>query len=391
MTHWHASRGRTARDGPAASDAELIELIYAAVLGETGWQSFLDRLSTSLPGGKSSLFYYDPTRNRGASSLSSGIDDDQVESFAQHYSSINPLTANAATLPIGRGIMAERVCPRETFRRSEFYNDYFRPMGVQSAIGLTLMRDNGYCFFLTGLTAEADGDESVVHEECFGRLHPHLRRAFDFYRTTGTDPQTGGQSLLDAAGCGVVVCAEDMRATKVSRTAERLIDEGCGVEISLAGRVRLKDEALNGRLRRMVDRFAPRGQVASARTCRHRLTLITMEAEGFAAFARGPSVAILIEPLAQEAGIDLAALAQHYRLTRAERRALSGLLEGMRAEDVAQAANLSRETVRSQIKSLYAKLEVSSQVELIALVGFRPGNGTRGPLRPWSRQAPDSA
>jgi DNA-binding CsgD family transcriptional regulator len=62
-------------------------------------------------------------------------------------------------------------------------------------------------------------------------------------------------------------------------------------------------------------------------------------------------------------------------LTPSERMVLSALAQGQRAETIAATAFLSKSTVRSQIRSMLAKLNVKSQLEAVALawpVGWFP-------------------
>jgi DNA-binding NarL/FixJ family response regulator len=69
------------------------------------------------------------------------------------------------------------------------------------------------------------------------------------------------------------------------------------------------------------------------------------------------------------------ALAPFETLTPRERAVLSALAQGQRAETIAAAAVVSSATVRSQIRSVLAKLGVNSQLEAVALawaVGWFP-------------------
>ena len=61
------------------------------------------------------------------------------------------------------------------------------------------------------------------------------------------------------------------------------------------------------------------------------------------------------------------ALAPFKSLTSREQAVLAGLAQGRRAEMIAAAAFLSEATVRSQIRSVLAKLGVNSQLEAVAL------------------------
>ncbi len=74
----------------------------------------------------------------------------------------------------------------------------------------------------------------------------------------------------------------------------------------------------------------------------------------------GQAMAILsVEPLQASAQV-------LGRLTTAEAEVAAALLAGGRATEIACRRNVSVETVRSQIKSIYAKFDVRGHVELIA-------------------------
>ena len=60
------------------SDGELIDLIYAALLGEAAWQDFVGRLATAMPEGRTVLFFHDARKFRGSYSLTAGFDDAAV-------------------------------------------------------------------------------------------------------------------------------------------------------------------------------------------------------------------------------------------------------------------------------------------------------------------------
>lgn len=65
------------------------------------------------------------------------------------------------------------------------------------------------------------------------------------------------------------------------------------------------------------------------------------------------------------------------KLSRREREVLELLADGYRAAAIADHFVVSLTTVRTQIRAVLAKLEVSSQLEAVALVGRRPGGGRK--------------
>jgi DNA-binding NarL/FixJ family response regulator len=66
------------------------------------------------------------------------------------------------------------------------------------------------------------------------------------------------------------------------------------------------------------------------------------------------------------------------RLSRREREVLELLAEGRRAAAIAERLVVSMPTVRTQIRSILTKLEVSSQLEAVALLRQQPDSGRGG-------------
>src|SRR5215470_9294779 len=99
-------------------DDAFVDLIYAALLGERSWLDFLNRLSKTLPGGGSALFFHDANRGKGAFSLSGGIEPSALDAYSRYFSTINPWMAKAAVRPIGRGVLSEQMLPRADFIRT---------------------------------------------------------------------------------------------------------------------------------------------------------------------------------------------------------------------------------------------------------------------------------
>src|SRR5690349_18991216 len=86
---------RVARAGETTD--ELIDLIYAILLGETSWQQFLDALAAGMPNGKTVMVMHGITNTgEGYVPLSAGFDERAIETYNAHYVDLNvwqpPLT-----------------------------------------------------------------------------------------------------------------------------------------------------------------------------------------------------------------------------------------------------------------------------------------------------------
>jgi DNA-binding CsgD family transcriptional regulator len=355
----------------APLDDSLIDLIYAALLGETTWIDFLAELSKSLPDGRSSLFYHDISKSKGSWELNFGLES-TVEAYARHYSRINPWMPKASVRKVGVGVVAEQMLPAADFKKTEFYNDFLRPLGGQSAVGVTILREGGRSFLLSTLTSRGDPDENRYAADRLTILAPHLRRAFHHFRVGSSQRHIAeiGSSLLDAIDVGFLVVGEGATIKTVSETATRLINNGTCLRVTPLGKIKVCSSEVDVLLQRMLDRAFEGGKVAHAVVNSVKLTFIRVSKDRFSAYFEGPTVVVLIEPVARTySGFDVIDLAKAYRLTEAETRALRGLVSGRTVNDIADQAMLSRETIRSQIKSLYAKTGVGGQIDLMRLVG----------------------
>jgi DNA-binding CsgD family transcriptional regulator len=59
------------------------------------------------------------------------------------------------------------------------------------------------------------------------------------------------------------------------------------------------------------------------------------------------------------------------RSCRAEARVAGGISSGQTVDDIAASLSLSRETIRTQLKAVFAKVGVSRQVDLVNLLAGR--------------------
>lgn len=357
------------------SDEKLIDLIYAAMLGEANWADFLRQLSNMLPGGKSTLFYHDVSLRQGAWELSDGFEADALDRYSSYYCSINPWMLKASVRKVGLGVVADKMLPAAELAKTEFYNDFLREQGCASAVGVTILREGGRSFLLSTLTSQADPEANMEAANRLTILAPHLRRAFGHLRYGLLHKQVGeiGALLSDALNVGLIVVDEDRRVKSASSEGQRILEAGSCIGTTVTGRLKLLSTDGERLLAQLTSRSYQGNKIVALTINSIRLSLIRVSKDSISSYFEGPTVIILLEsPSFQPATeLDLNYYQQAYGLKKSELRALSGLLESKSVDEIARAAELSRETIRSQIKSLYAKLGVRSERELLRLVHLR--------------------
>src|SRR5262245_41726964 len=119
----------------------VVEGIYDAAIDPSRWSEALNRLARPMNGG-ASLVMHDPLIAGGSCPVCSAWDRDSVARYHAYYASRNVWLNRIATRPVGKAEPAEFFLPRSDLLKTEWYNDFLRPQGVVSGIGVTVMRDS---------------------------------------------------------------------------------------------------------------------------------------------------------------------------------------------------------------------------------------------------------
>lgn len=367
------------------AESELVDLIYAALLGESGWQAFADRLAATLPGGRTTMFFHDVVRGNGRFALTAGFDPEDVARYDGYYASINPWMPKAAVRPIGLGVVADQMLARPALLRSEFHAGFLRPLGCESGVGLTVEREEGRLFLLSILTSEPDPARNMGAADLLTRLAPHLRRALRYYRNGPPRHAVTGASeaAFTVLGAGLLVVGENRRIASASELGQQMLAEERGIVADSRGRLRIADEAADAVLERMLDRLDEGCAIHDCLVRQAgnitRLVCIRIASEGLSTFLEGPSVMVIMEPAPRIGdGHRMDALIARYHLTRAEAEVLAGVVAGHTLDQLAASRGVGRETVRSQLKSIYEKTGVRRQAGLVRLILDRSNAGDQG-------------
>lgn len=348
---------------------QLIDLVYACLLGEAEWQHFLDRLSGVLPGGKSVFMFHDTLRNTGMFSLTSGIDQSIMRDYERHYSARNPWVKRVMSLPVGVGIVSDQMCDRDEFLKSEFYSDYLPQIDCRSCIGITVVREPERALMISTLTRNGDSMLNASGATVMTCLQPHLERAIGHYRALPVRSRSDQMSMLDAAGIGLLVVGAGMRMVSANSVAMELLLKGEVCSVTPMGRHTIRDADANIVLRQMLAMGSPilRHFTYYEKTGsgQAKVTLVRLNKDPVAEFFAGPTVAILIDVIGMEVGELAGNLLSRYGLTSAEGRLAQALDRGASVKEAAAAFGISEGTARQQLKAIFRKIGIVRQSELI--------------------------
>jgi DNA-binding CsgD family transcriptional regulator len=364
---------------PKRIAADLTSEIYACLLGSSGWQTFLDNLSRTLPNGKVSLFYHDVASRVGALTLHSQFEPERIAAYKEYYCRLNPWMEKANNRPLDLGVRAEQMLPRRELVRTEFYADFLRPQGLDSAVGVTVFRDHGCNFMLSILHGSPDEAKAQSAAMLLGTLAPHLRQAFTYYRRAGavTNASAIVGAASDALGVGIVTVGIDRRVRWANPGVHGLLDSGDPIGVDSRGRV----TASRPDVREALDQAfgaGLRGETAGKRTLdvpargdtrlHTRLTIVVPTLSPCEEYFAGPCVILLIEGSVARGVLTAERLRCTFSLTPAEARLACAIAAGATLADAAAGQGITRETARTQLKRIFVKMDVHRQAELVAKV-----------------------
>ncbi|MGJ0532385.1 MAG: helix-turn-helix transcriptional regulator [Methylocystis sp.] len=366
----------------------LIDLIYAAALGERPWQDFVDNLCPLLPNGKAFLFFHDAAARAGGFALSAGLEPNAARAYGDYYCRLNPWMQGASTRPLGRAVRADSMLPRQELMKTEFYSDFLRPLDVVSGVGVTISRDLRRNLMLSILSADADEDVFEEATRCVQALVPHLNRVLEWYRgdQMGAAALLNGKGLCEHLRAGMIGIGAHRKIQGVNDIATEILKRTPELSIDCTGRLHCVLPAVIDCIDVMLSSWTRELPALSPtsfllprekHTLPLRVTVLSPPSDRETAFFRGPECVLVLE----EAIADMSAAIQEFsalhQLTEAEAHNVAGLAEGQSLNDIADLSGKSVETVRKQIKHVFAKTGMSRQVDLVRNICFLAGTVLR--------------
>ncbi len=363
----------------------LLDALYHAPYEASGWQEFLSRM-VSLSGSRSARIL---VMNQDADEVFNGVqvntDASAHKAFVEHYVNLCPWRPGLATLPPGQfySSFLDGICDQKTFYRSEFFNDWARHLDIHHGASGTVWQHDGQTIQMFMQRTGGQGHFTRAETNAFNALAPHIRRALRLEAIMHQRKQQ--QEYLEQQGRFSAMLLVNVRGEVVyaSESAWQMVREETNIRIH-ARKLRLVEKAGQEKLNRLLsasfdgsNRHTPvtGGVVPVWRPGRTPLLMqvIPLHPDADSSLMPVPAhAAIYLVDGEAETQMDLDKLASLLDLTHAEARVASLVAQGEKPADIALSCGVSIHTVRSQIKSIFLKTDISSQAQLTRLVRALP-------------------
>lgn len=374
----------------------LIESIYDTVVFPERWNSVLQDLCVSASATSGFLFTATGGVDTQALWARHHIADELLRDYTLHYRNRDLWTNVAAAqgllshCAVWRG---EEIATEAELHRSAIFNDLLQHHGIGRLCAVTLADGGDLAALQPILSLYRPAGAPPFPDEAARLLHecaPHLQRAMRL-RTrlwASRDEEVAWSArVIDGLPMGVVLLDAAGRATTVNRAGQAMLDAQDGLRL-VQGRLQAQHASGGRRLAHVVEAALSAGRVGRTHRGKagdlwvprasgkppYQLTVLPLSheaAEGPCGNAGGGprirAVVYIVDPAAVAPGLG-ARLGGLFGLTPVEAALVADLLADLTPAEIGDRRGVAISTVRSQLRSIFAKTGTSRQSELMNLV-----------------------
>jgi DNA-binding CsgD family transcriptional regulator len=350
----------------------LVDQIYEAGIVPERWPGVLDGLARIADGEGAMIFAAAPGPSRWVASP--GIHD-RIERWTKSpYAAKNGRSERLIPNIENRFLTDLDRFTREELENEPFYTQILRPSGLGWCVGTSIRSPAGDTLVVSVEKAWDNGPVPRAAAEQLDQLRPHLARAGLLAGRLGLDRARTAVATLELIGLPAVAVTQTGRAIATNRG---FAASAPGVAIGARDQVMFKAAAAQTMFLEALTRpisLAQTGRSIPVAGTVESLPLIAhvlpLRLAGLDIFTGAVSI-LYLTPLARQSSPAPELLQALFDLTPAESRVASLLVGGSSVEAITSAQGVSSNTVRSQLKAVFAKTGVERQSELVSLLGQR--------------------
>jgi len=364
---------------------KLLGMLYAAPMQPELWNLFLAELSAAIGVTKAALISHNIAAEDHPILAYFGESVRESASVYENY--YYQFDEWSLRFPrnwcSGKIIRGDEFWPRDALLRSVFYNEFLRAFDTCEVAGVSVAATQTVFESLSVYRGPSEQEFSGEQLTPLEILAPHLRTAmYTRRKLLALESRIDDlENTLDRLTSALVMFDATGKAVFVNTTARQILDRSDGLSLK-NGRLTAQSTTENTRLREIEVRAiltsngktaANAGAMLVSRNTGRPLQLMASPLGSVTGTTPGKAVAVIFitDPDQRSAAPD-EVLRILFGLTRAESRLAISLLDGNSLSEAADLNRVGRETVRSQIKSIFQKTGTTRQGELIRLLAGIP-------------------
>lgn len=344
--------------------SELITLAYEGLDDPAAHQALAQGLTRVMSGSLADL----ELRNRNTlaheGALARMLPESAAAAYYAHYVALDPLAPKVVARPMGSIVESDTLMARSELERTAFYEEWMMPHEMTRFVAAAVPVSEDV--FLAAAVQRGDARGFVQAEvETFSHVVGHLERALRTrVERPGDDAPTDERALF--------VIDADGRLVRSNAAARAVLDAGRAATeargcLTIAGLV--DDMAITDVLTAVRVGAACARSTVAVRGAFRNLVHVWCDAPPAGPHGAAPCrVFVRLTPMTWSPPDAEPRIARALRLSAAEARIAVRLARGENLDEMADCLGVSPSTVRTQLKSIFAKTATGRQAELAALV-----------------------
>ncbi|PBB66394.1 hypothetical protein CK228_22875 [Mesorhizobium sp. WSM4312] len=354
----------------------IVDSLYEAAVVPEFWKEVLARFCLVVGVRAGALLTFDP--GGGVKTIYTdtyqGVFHDYLARGLQ-YPNVRP--HRALVLHPHKFVTDLDVCTQEELDRDALYREFYRPYGFGWTAGTAVVSPTKDIIAFDTARLATEGPFSTEEISRLDQYWPHFARAGLLAQRLGLQAAHSATEALQTVGLPAASLTAQGRVVSANAMFEALsprVRFGPFDKLSLADRKadRLLVSALAGLSasnQASVRSIAIPGSDGMPPLVGH---LVPVRRNAHDIFTRSAVLLVVTRVIAPDAPL-AEILTGLFDLTTAEARVARGIANGLSVEDMATKTEVSRETIRTQLKSVMAKTGTERQTELaLLLIGARP-------------------
>jgi DNA-binding CsgD family transcriptional regulator/PAS domain-containing protein len=352
----------------------LIEVVYDAALDERSWHVLAPQIARAFGSTSATLMVQEsgqPQILAMTENISSSMED-----YRQYFWEKDVWVQGGMKLGFAKVGSSQDLLADAEFEETEFYRDWCRHLDVFYVVGSVFRTCEDDVGVIGIHRPRAAGNYQEEDKARVARFLPHLQRALQIRKRLGHASQWQRLSLeaLSRTDTALILAAADGRIIFANPGAEALLRNGralCRQSGRLAAAMASDTARLLSLIRSASNmgeaRNEPGGVMAIRQANALPLTaLVAPFRSAFPGLASPSAILFIRDPnRSMSATATLQAL---FRLTPTEARIAQGLADGKTIAEIAATHRATLQTVRTQLKSIFAKTGTNRQAQCVAVI-----------------------
>ncbi len=364
--------------------------LYSGITGPDPWAGFLAAIRLHFDAAFATIILTPPAAQKPGLIVTPDVEQAALDTAAEFFA-CDPFVG----LPEGEVVSVTNFVGREAYRASRFYRDYVAHYAIGDILGLDLMARSGFQMRLRVCRLEGSADFDEAEHGRLARFVSHLRAALDLYERFQS--HNGEDDIYDNAieqlSIGTILLDRAGEVVRCNGIAQRVLDERDTIRL-VGKRLAFSNPSADRRFRRNIAaQHGLNGSTLEFMRVEQQsdrrgigIAIRSLDPARSTALGTAPATAIFLTDPQRQAKLTGKAVAGIFGLTPMEGEIAACLSNGLCLAQTAEILGIAQNTVRTHLRSIFDKLRVTRQSQLVHRV-----RASMSGLLAWAALPPPSS